>query len=369
MVRISDILRKKPEPEPEPSKEPKKEEIKAPLQDNSGSEEAKEIKANPVEAQAPQMQIAQAMKELEPDMSRSQNLYGRGIVLIEKLLNDIQNAKDIDILPVRAFVDEVVNSFILGDKTLLIIFHEDLIKDDYLPYHMLNVMLMSTAMGLKFGYNKSRLDDLGLAAFLHDVGMTKLRGIVNSPRFLSDAEYGKVKEHTLYSEQMLSQVKDMPASVLEAVRQQHEHSDGKGYPQGLRGQEICEFARIISTVDMYEALTHRRAYRQQLAPYEAIKEMLTTSNALLDHRIFKMLINIVGVYPVGSYAELNTGEVAKVMAPNDDFPLRPVVNIIFDANRNTLAQSRIINLARQFNVNIKRPLSGEEVSRLARGAG
>lgn len=375
MVRISDILKKKmqattppvapseakPEEKPEPGKE--KPSQKPETEVSEPSETTKLGKAMP-HRESQEMQIAKVMKELEPDIERSNDLYSKLTQLAKELLINVEEKKSIELKPIKDLLEEIINYVILGDKTLFTFFYNDYIPEEYFYNHMVNAMVMSVGMGLKLGYNKSRLNELGLAAFLHEIGMTEVKKIALQHRTLSEEEFDKIRKHPDYGAKFLLEIKDITSEVISAVKEEHERMNGKGYPEGLRDGEISEYARIIATVDVYEALTHSRVYRKRLSPYEAIKEMILSSNSLFDSRIFKILIDLIGIYPIGSYAQLNSDEIAKVVTVNDDFPLRPVVKIIFDANKNRLKEPHLINLAKEFNLYIKRPLPDEEVSRL-----
>jgi len=319
----------------------------------------------PSKPQAPnpqEMQIAKVMRELGPDMEQTKELYSQGIQTAQGMLKSAESRSLISIRPIKELVEEMVNCFVLGDKTLITFFYEDNSPDDYLAYHTVNVLIMSIAVGVKLGYNKGPLNELGLAAFLHDVGMARVGDIALKPRVLSKEEYSYIQEHPQHGHIILSEIRDLSVAVINTVAETHERLGGEGYPKGLKGGQISEHARIISTVDIYEALTHTRSFRKKFPVYEAVKQMASFGQGHFDTRIFKVLIDVVGIYPVGSYAQLNTDEIVKVVTPNNDFPLRPVINIIFDAEHKRLEEPHLVNLAKQFNLYIKKPLSKSSFS-------
>jgi HD-GYP domain-containing protein (c-di-GMP phosphodiesterase class II) len=317
--------------------------------------------------QKPQdMQIAKAMKELAPDIERAKTLYAKGVQLVKGLLVSAAEKKPIDLAAIKDLVEEVVNFIVLGDKLLFTFFYDDYLPEDYLYNHMVNAMLMSIEVGLGLGYNKSQLAELGLAAFLHDMGMVAVRDIVSLPRSLTEEEFIQIKEHPAYGAGILSQIKNFPLAIVYAVQEEHERINGRGYPKGIKDGQINEYSRVLATVDVYEALTHSRAYRVKYSPHEAIKDMLSSGDSLFDARILKILINQVGIYPIGSWVELSTNEIGKVINVNDSSPLRPVVNIIFDSAGKRSEDPRVVDLTKQFNLFIKKPLSDKEVSHLTK---
>lgn len=369
MAKISDIFKKKP-PAPGPYAESKPKEKKeetpaiSPIQFAQVIKE-KEAPEKAIERAPHDIQITKELKELKvDDTEHSKAFCAKGLQLIKELLINIEGGGAIELKPIKDFTEEVIDEFARGEKMLLTHFYCDYAPEHYLCNHMLNVMIMSIAVGLRLGYNKSRLGELGLAAFLHDIGMVEVKGAASKLSPLSEEERKQIKNHPIYSAEILSKLNVLKPAVIYAIKEQHERLDGTGYPRGLKNGEISDYGRIIATIDVYEALLHQRAYRKRLAPYEAVKQMLSSGHTLFDPQVFKVMIDLIGIYPVGSYAELNSNEIAKVASPNEDFPLRPVVNIIFDANKNRLAEPRLVNLAKQFNLYIKKPLSDEEVSEL-----
>ncbi len=317
-------------------------------------------------ASDPAMQISLAMKEFEPDIERSKELYSKALKLARELLKKAQAKEPIAFKEIKALSDEFVNYLVLGDKTLLNLFYDNYDPQEYLPHHMVNVMIMSISVGLGLRCNRSKVDELSLGAFLNDIGTSEYLKLALQPRQLSEGEYNQIKDHISASVMILSSIKELPEAVIQAIKETHERMDGKGYPKGIKGGELSEYARIIAIADVYEASVHSRVYRPKRSPHEVIKEMLSSGSGSFDGRVLKAFINLIGIYPAGSYAELNSAEIAKAISSNDNFPLRPMVHIIFDSNRKRLNEPRLINLAKQFNLYIKNQLSDEDVAKLTK---
>jgi len=383
MVRLSDILKKKIEAQaaaksseetvkPPEEIKPQEETVK-PQQENKeqGISISDAMQQKNLKGQEPQeMQITKAMKEIQPDTEYFKLLYSNGIQLLKKLSGNIKSGIKIsaELMPLKNIVHEIVNRLVLGDKSFIAIFYEDYSELEYFCYHTMNVMLMSISLGLELNYNKSILDELGLAALLHDVGLIQ-SGFDVKTGALSKEEYQGIKKHPIDGVEVIELFKDdITKDTIAAIKEHHERFNGAGYPQGLKDGQISEYARIIGAVDVYEALTHNRAYRKikKYQSYEAIREMLTQNPGQFDPAILKIFINQIGIYPVGSWVELSSDEIAKVITSNTDFPIRPVVNVIFNSNRKTLKEPRLLDLTKQFNIYIKKPLSDEEVLNLVK---
>lgn len=372
MVRISDIFKKtsssarqnpadiKPKEESfkeKPSAELKSE-IPYPMDTSPRRAMAQKDKIETGEFQ--QEHVARGMNATAEDRARSRNLYLMGVQLVREVFLNIEQLKSINLIQIKQWVSDVIGCFMSGDTELLRLFYE-YASENYMHDHMLNTVIMSIELGLGLGYNKSQLNELSLAAFLHDIGMIKVDKLAMEERKLSEKEYAQIKEHPLYGVEILSKTKDVPEPVIYAVKEAHERQDGSGYPRGLRNGEMSEYSRVIAIVDVYEALTHNRPHRKKFPLHQAIKELIADS-ALFDPSILKTLIKKVGVYPVSSLVELNSNEIGMITMNNDGFPLRPVIQVLFDTKRHRLKNPHCINLAEQFNLFIKRAISEEELA-------
>jgi HD-GYP domain-containing protein (c-di-GMP phosphodiesterase class II) len=249
---------------------------------------------------------------------------------------------------INALIEKIIDLLTTdNDKELLRLCLTDYPKiEDYLYYHAANVSIISLEIGRGLGYERGRLIELGIAAFVHDIGIVKYLEIISQPRVLSKYEYSKVKEHPAMGLEILNNIaKGLSPAILDAVRQEHERLDGSGYPQGLEDDKICEYAQIIGLADVYEALLHPRPYRRKYTPLEAIETILDNKSAFAGSKI-KALIESAGIFPVGTLVALNTKEVGAVIKDNPDLVLRPVVNVILDAYGNALKEPKQIDLAK-----------------------
>ena len=139
--------------------------------------------------------------------------------------------------------------------------------------------------------------------------------------------------------------------------------DSSGYPRRLQGEQIGVYAQVIGLSDVYEAMTHRRPYRPAFIPYEAMKTILQ-DRPRFDREVVKALIRRIGIFPAGSAVRLNTKEIAVVTAHNPRSPLRPVVNIIFDAQGRRQEGPKRLDLAQNFVIYIEDSVrqSGEQTA-------
>jgi HD-GYP domain-containing protein (c-di-GMP phosphodiesterase class II) len=194
--------------------------------------------------------------------------------------------------------------------------------------NMVNVAILATKLGMGIGYQREALVGLALAGLLHDVGMLQLpESLLSNPGKLSEEEREQVQQHPEMGFQMLSKLGAQYAWLAQVAWQEHERWNGQGYPRGLKGDQIHEYARIIGLVDIFDALVTPRPYRRRLLPHEAIRELLIAEKTAFPNQIIKALIQQFSLFPLGTMVQLNTGEVGVVTQLNARYPLRPVVSV------------------------------------------
>lgn len=294
--------------------------------------------------------------------------YSDALGVVETLSVKVIKEESLDLFIPEVYetIDTLINQLILGDSLLENVAGEGNL-DNYLTRHITNVCILSLAVGLQMRLNKSKLHTLGMAAILHDLGMLSLREIVEQPRELSADELWEVKEHPAKGVEIVLRLGSAYNSLTEIIQQHHERTNGQGYPLGLRGNQINDYAKIIGLVDTYEAMTHYRSFRQLRIPHQAVKELMHPLKPLFEPEIIKALIDKISIYPVGSFVKLNTQEIAKVITTNSTSPLRPLVLVILDAYGKRISELKTLDLSKNDSIYIKEPVllnQGNELERL-----
>jgi len=214
-------------------------------------------------------------------------------------------------------------------------------EEDFTISHSINTMILSLKVVQGMGYSREKLFELGLAALFHDLGMFLVPDdILKKPDKLTAEESEAVKKHPEISRDILSIRGGTYPWLSEVVYQHHEREEGQGYPRGLRGDRIHEYAKIIGIVDTYEAMTHNRPHRRAIS----VRELIESKNQQFAPRIIKVFLEQVSLYPIGSYVKLNNKSIAIVIDTNDQQPLRPVVNVLYDGQGYKMKAEQIVNL-------------------------
>ena len=167
-------------------------------------------------------------------------------------------------------------------------------KDEYTRHHSTRVTEFTLKIARKMSFSEKEIGDLELAALLHDVGKIAVpENILNKPGKLTDQEYALIKEHSARGESILSPVIELK-DIARIVRAHHEHYDGTGYPDGLKGREIPLGARIMAVADAYDSITSERPYRKAASHRFAMKEIIRCSGVHFDPEVVEHFLEISG---------------------------------------------------------------------------
>jgi HD-GYP domain-containing protein (c-di-GMP phosphodiesterase class II) len=165
--------------------------------------------------------------------------------------------------------------------------------DAYTGSHSRGVVEFSLAVSDRLGLDHRQRSNVEFAALLHDVGKIAVpKEIINKPGPLDPEEWEVMFRHTIEGEEMLDRVGGVLSEVGRIVRSSHEHYDGSGYPDRLKGEEIPIEARIVSCCDAFSAMTTTRSYREAMPHEEALAELRRCSGSQFDPRVAEALAEI-----------------------------------------------------------------------------
>ncbi len=166
-------------------------------------------------------------------------------------------------------------------------------KDKYTHGHSTRVAAYSREIAGRAGFSKSEQDEIYMMSLLHDVGKIGIQdSVINKPGRLTDEEYASIKTHPEVGAEILKNITDYP-ELMVGARWHHERYDGKGYPDGLRGEEIPETARIIAVADTYDAMTSNRSYRGAMPQQTVRSEFERCRGSQFDPRFADIMIQMI----------------------------------------------------------------------------
>jgi putative two-component system response regulator len=167
------------------------------------------------------------------------------------------------------------------------------IKDKYTEEHTERVARVSLKMGEVLGLSKKEMDDLRKGALLHDIGKVGIPDrILQKREPLTPEEWEKLKEHVIIGEKICSSLKSL-RGALPIIRHHHEHWDGSGYPDGLKGFDIPFLARIVALADAYDAMNSDRPYRPKLEKEKIIEIFEDGAGKQWDPSLTHLLIDLI----------------------------------------------------------------------------
>lgn len=198
-------------------------------------------------------------------------------------------------------------------------------SDEYTFKHSVDVATMSMIVAQKMGMKQKDIYNIGIAGLLHDMGKSQIPlEILNKPARLTKEEFEVMKQHSLYGYQILKRKDDFGMPIAMAVLQHHEKMNGKGYPMGVSSDKITPYAKILSVVDVYDALVTERPYKKGMSQRNAI-EIIMSMTEELDITAMRSFLGSVILYPVDSIVQLSNGEEACVVENHPESVLRPTV--------------------------------------------
>ena len=198
------------------------------------------------------------------------------------------------------------------------------VSDEYTFKHSVDVATMAMLVAKKMGKPQFIVEDVGISGILHDLGKVDIPNeILNKPGKLTDDEFEVIKLHTVrgYTRLKKEKLKDV---VKLAVLQHHENVDGTGYPFKLKSDKINDIAKILSVVDVYDALLTARPYKEPKTVSESLEIIMAMINKFDNWAITAFLSSLVA-FPNGTTVTMSDGRECKVLRQNPKYPLRPVV--------------------------------------------
>ena len=300
----------------------------------------------PVAPGAPRMrkQPERVHHALCTEVEEARAAYLDGSQLIEQVLADVQHGRVIDTRACHGAVKRNLESMLRNESAMLWLIRLKS-KDLYTSLHCLSVSIMAMGFGNHLGLHDDKLQLLGMAGLLHDVGKMRIDPeILNKPGKLTPQEFEVIKRHPVYGLEALRAQPGIPEAALQAAYGHHERLDGTGYPLGSGAAQISYMTRIITIVDAFDAITSHRAYDCARPVQSAFEILRSAAGAQFDEDLVHEFIRWLGAFPVGTLVELHTGEVAVVVEKHHQFQLRPRVVVLRDAAKQRCAP-RYLDLA------------------------
>lgn len=241
-------------------------------------------------------------------------------------------------------IKEVTESVIRNPDALLLLSYLKR-KSVYAYDHAISVAVHLLAFGRHIGLPRNQLQMLGAAGLVLDVGMARLpKDILQKKGNLSSDEYESMKRHVRFGVEIVHASPGFASQIAEIVVQHHERENGSGYPLGLKQREISILGKMAAIVDCFVALISERPYADSVPPQDALQMLYNWRKDYYHEDLVEQFIQCLGPYPVGSFVEMSTGEVAVVLAHNRIRRLKPRVMVVLDADKKPYASPVMLDL-------------------------
>jgi len=264
---------------------------------------------------------------------------------LQRVMADARLGQLMDTRETRAMVQALVEMVAVNPQAALWLTN---LKDrhSHTADHCFNTTVLAVAFGTHLGMHKDLLEQLGMGALLHDVG--KMRTpvtILDKPAVLTEDEFDILKKHPVDGYQMLRKQGGFGDAALEVVHLHHERIGGQGYPFGLKGEEIPLHARVVAIAEVYDDISSDRVYHDGIPAANCLNMMFNWAPSDFGEDLMQEFIRCIGIYPIGSLVELNTGALGIVMSSNPDSRLKPVVMLVRDREGRPYRRRPLLNLA------------------------
>ena len=271
-------------------------------------------------------------------------VYEQSQIATREIFDAIAHEKNLDLTAVSEVLDNMVDS--IGRTPDALLWLAKLKQtDDYSYHHALNVSITIMAFANFLALSKKQIKEMGLAGLLQDVGKVKLSAdVLLKEGKLTREEFDYVKKHVDESLKILEKTPDIQSAVILLVAQHHERIDGSGYPNKLQESQISLPSQIAGLIDTYCAITSHKAYAKGVFHQEALDKIHQLSGKLFSSGLVDQLVQFMGMYPVSSLVELNTGEVGVVIQQNQVRRLLPRLMLLLDNNKVRYTSPIILNL-------------------------
>jgi putative nucleotidyltransferase with HDIG domain len=264
----------------------------------------------------------------------SDEVYFKSIGLVKEVVDSVRNQKVLNVRKAKRLMQGAVNAIMQDESSLLGLAN---IKnyDEHTFNHSVNVAIYAMAIGQRLGVPKKYLSQLGMAGLFHDIGKVSIpKEMLDKNGKLSPEELAVVRSHPIMGAETLMRMKEwgeLSTRMIDAAFEHHLKYDLSGYPRPTQKRKITLFGKIVAIADFYDVLVRPRGDRR--FPYVSEKIlgiMLERSGKDFDPALVKVFINMIGVFPLGTLALLNTNEMGIVVHIQEDSELidRPKVMLL-----------------------------------------
>jgi len=281
---------------------------------------------------------------VEDEIAAIYPVYEKSQLATREMFEALALDHEIDLTKIHEALDGMVESIERNPDALLWLAKLKQ-TDDYSYNHAMSVSITLMALANFMSLPKKQVKDLGLAGLLQDIGKSKISSeLLHKQDKITHQEFEILKKHVEHALALLEVTDNISGTVILTVSQHHERIDGSGYPYKLSGNQISLTGQMAGLVDTYCALTTNKVYAKGVYNQIALEEIHSLRGFKFNGVLIDQLVQFLGMYPVSSLVELNSGEVGVVIQQNSVRRLLPRVMILLNPDKSRNEYPAIINL-------------------------
>jgi putative nucleotidyltransferase with HDIG domain len=278
------------------------------------------------------------------DMATIRRMYSEAVSVAGSVWESAQTEGQPDATLARNMVDGLAQA-VAQNRTALLALTTLKNYDNYTFTHMVNVSILMMGQARALGIDGALLREFGLAALMHDIGKVRTPlEVLNKPDKLTDAEFVIMKRHVVDGAEILRSTPDVPALAPVVAFEHHLRADGTGYPHGVNRPSLNLGTMLCGIADVYDAMRSQRAYQQSFPTDRILQVLKRNDGQQFDQHLVRRFVQLLGIYPVGNFVRLNTGEVAVVRQAHAPDPYRPQVRVVYDKDGTRIETAYDLNL-------------------------
>jgi HD-GYP domain-containing protein (c-di-GMP phosphodiesterase class II) len=273
---------------------------------------------------------------IEVELPQAHQSYTTTRQVFSELIQDIRSNRPLETEQLRDAADQMVESASRNPDAML--WMAKLKRTDRYSYdHAIDVSVHLTVFALHLALPQEQIRILAMAGLMQDLGKIRVASsLLRKEGPLDDSERKQMEQHVDLASEVMGRMTDVPKQLVDIVNGHHERWDGSGYPERLAGDKIPLAAQMAGIVDSYCAMIMDRPYAEAISAQAALEQIAAMRGSKFSTELVDQLIQCLGIYPVGTLVELNTGEVGVVIEQNRIRRLKPRVLVLLgpDKSRN-----------------------------------
>lgn len=285
-----------------------------------------------------------SFEQQQRDLAVADRLYTEARAIHNRFIKQLKSGQAPDFSALNDLSNEIIDSVFDNSDALscLIMLKE---SDDYLVEHALNCSILLSIFAKYKGFSQAEVEDLTLSGLLMDCGMALLpKELTSSSDAFSEADHVLMRTHVDIGYEIAERFGDISTISLDVIANHHERINGSGYPKQKEKEQISLYAQMSSIVDTYDAMLTDRPFRSSSNAQSILESLQNDSD--FDNELVNEFISAIGLFPVGSLVQLQSGKLAIVVQRNKQNPLKPVVMTFYSIRAQHSTEVKRIDLKR-----------------------